>query len=706
MTLSKATYSLLISSSAIGAAMMAATPAFAAVSAAANYDDAEPIIVTGKTDGYVTKETVSATKTNTAVKDVPQSITVFNEEQIEDQAIQELGDVLRYVPGVSVGQGEGHRDQITLRGQNTTADFFVDGLRDDIQYFRPIYNVERVEVLKGPNAMIFGRGGGGGVVNRVIKTPQEGDSFGDATLSVDSFGAFSISTDANFASGENEAVRFNGIYEEFNNHRDEYNGRRIAVNPSYAAHLGESTRLLLAYEFVHDRRVTDRGIPSLNNEPIDGYYDAFFGEEGVNDTTLKMHNFKARLEHEFNDNVEVNITSQYTDYDKFYRNVYARSATATTVELDSYDNGTKRQNFVTQANLIWNSNIGALDHILLVGAEYGNQQSVSERSNGYWPSTNSTRLTLPISGFATGTATLPEILFPTVTSASDSDAEFFGAYVQSQLKFGDLVELVGGVRYDRFELSTVNRINNFAASRNDDKFSPRIGLIVKPTQQISLYSSYAKSFLPQSGDQFSVLDASTSSLAPESFTNYELGMKWDIASDLAFTAAIYQLDRTNTRASDPLNPALIVLTGETRTKGFETQLSGNITPNWQASLAYSYQEGEIRSTTTSAPAGRLLAQLPKHQFAAWTRYDVSDNFGFGLGLTHQSSQFASISNTTKLPSYTRVDAALYHDLSEDVQVQLNVENLFDAEYFPSAHNDNNISTGEPFNVRATIKFGF
>ncbi len=222
---------------------------------------------------------------------------------------------------------------------------------------------------------------------------------------------------------------------------------------------------------------------------------------------------------------------------------------------------------------------------------------------------------------------------------------------------------------------------------------------------MSFYGSFTRSFLPQSGDQFGALDATQATLAPEQFENLEAGMKWDITPALAFTAAAYRLERENSRFNNPVT-GLPELSGKTRTKGIELSLAGRVLPDLQMSLGYTLQDGEVRSSTTAAPAGRKLAQLPRHQFAAWSRYDITKQIGLGLGVTHQSKSFTTISNAVTLPAFTRVDAAVFYDISDRFSVQLNVENLFDTDYFPSAHTDNNISTGEPINARVSIKAKF
>ena len=269
-----------------------------ALASEAGDESGNTILVIGKSDGYLTIDSATATKTDTPLIDVPQTISAVTREQIEDQAHRSLADVLRYVPGVTIGQGEGNRDQITLRGQNTTADFFLDGVRDDVQYFRNLYNVERVEVLKGPYALIFGRGGGGGIVNRVQKTPSTDRFFMGGEVSINTFGAWEVAADLNAPIAEGAAFRLNAFYEKLNNHRDFFDGERYAVNPYIAFELAPGWKAGISYEYVHDDRVTDRGIPSLNGEPLPGHRDTFFGVPDVNRTGLEAHIVKARLDGE------------------------------------------------------------------------------------------------------------------------------------------------------------------------------------------------------------------------------------------------------------------------------------------------------------------------------------------------------------------------------------------------------------------------
>ncbi|HEU4821193.1 MAG TPA: TonB-dependent siderophore receptor, partial [Qipengyuania sp.] len=559
--------------------------------------------------------------------------------------------------------------------------------------------------LKGPYALIFGRGGGGGIVNRVQKAPSAERLFAGLSGGINTFGAWDVAADVNAPIGADAALRLNAFYEELANHRDFFEGERYAVNPYVAAEFAPGWQAGLSYEYVYDDRVTDRGVPSLactqpcTPAPLTGYDETFFGVPGVNRTGLEAHIVKARIDGQLTPDLSWSTTLLYGDYDKYYTNVYANGPATSptgTVALAGYTDPTQRENLIAQTNLVWDTALAGTEHKILLGLEYGEQASTNQRRNAV---------------LSSGTVNLANIQYPTVTFPSlardtASKVKVFSAYAQDQIGLGDVVDLVVGLRFDRFDIAGTDFIPNpdrpFA--RVDEKLSPRIGLIVKPRENVSLYGSYSQSFLPRSGDQFLTLSTTQQNLEPEKFTNYELGAKWDIRPDLAATLALFQLDRTNATTPDPANPANTINVGETRTRGLELALTGRLTPQWQLSGGYTYQDAKLRGNDSVR-----LGQVPEHQFALWNRYDFADRFGAGLGVVHQSSQFAAIRTspaTTRLPAFTRVDAALFFDVSERLELQLNVENLLDESYFADAHNNNNITPGAPLNARLTAKVKF
>ena len=446
---------------------------------------------------YNTRRTVTATKTDTPLRDVPQSITVVSRDVILDQSMQSMADVVRYMPGVTMGQGEGHRDAPTIRGNSSTADFFVDGVRDDAQYLRDLYNVERVEALKGSNAMIFGRGGGGGVINRVTKEAQwaplrtlmlEGGSFDHKRATFDIGDGF----------GPVLAARLNGIIEDSEQFRDATTLERYGVNPTVAV-LAGGTLIRLGYEHFVDRRTVNRGIPSFEGRPADADIRTFFGDPNGSRSRAALNAADASIERGTVGAVLLRNRTRFAHHDKFYGNVFpgALNASGTEVSLTAYDNATDRQNLFNQTDVSYTLGTGSLKHALLAGAELGRQTTSNYRNTGYFNGT-ATSMSVP---FDQPTVAAPVEYRQSATDADNkSIARVVSAYAQNQLSLGRRWQGVVGVRYDWFDLEFHNNRNGQDLRRSDRMFSPRAGLVFKPVEPVSFYGTYSVSFLPSSGD--------------------------------------------------------------------------------------------------------------------------------------------------------------------------------------------------------------
>ena len=699
-------------------ALLAAYPASqAAANDAADDEQIEEIIVEGQ---YLSIDKLNSVKTPTPIVDVPQSLSILTEAQIEAQAFQNFGDVLRYTPGLSISQGEGHRDAIIIRGIQTTADFFIDGVRDDVQYYRPLYNSEQIEVLRGANALLFGRGGGGGVVNRVQKKAVVGDSFTSLNLGLDSFGSYVSSVDANFDAGDSVAFRLNAYYQGLENHRDFYDGEGFAINPTMTWELSSATKATLSYEYVDDDRVVDRGVPSRNidgapDEPLRGFEDTFFGSRSENFTTLEASIFRARVEHEFSDNLRGNVIAQYADYDKAYQNLFPSEEVVLVgglpaeVELDGYRDTTDRQNLILQANLVSEFDTGSLGHTLLFGVELGDQNTENARSDNVFAVNGDDQLAIP---FADPLA-IPEFGFTNLVRNRESDVQFTSIYVQDQIDLTEQFKLVVGFRFDEFDIDVFDTIEqndgdavdgNF--SREDSEVTPRYGFIYKPAENVSFYASYSETFLPRSGDQFLTLNLDSESTRPQFFENQEVGFKWDIRTDLSLTAAVFELDRESFTSIDPEDQTQLIVIEGSETRGFEAQLTGNINEYWSITTGYAYLDGEVQRADGSGNDGNVTRQTPENMASIWNSFRINDQFSFALGATYQDSFFVREDNSVKVPSFTRVDAAAYYNFSDATRLQLNVENLLDKEYFPDAHSNDNITTGEPVNARLSLILDF
>jgi catecholate siderophore receptor len=404
---------------------------------------------------------------------------------------------------------------------------------------------------------------------------------------------------------------------------------------------------------------------------------------------------------------KLNLRNRTTfgDYDKFYQNYVpgAPNAAATLVTLTAYNNATRRKNLFSQTDLTYVASTGRVKHTLVGGVELGRQLTDNFRNTGFFNNA-STSVQVPFDN--------PTISTPVTFRQSATDADnhlktnLAAAYLQDQLELSRHVQLVVGLRYDYFDLRFNNNRNGDRLRRIDNLVSPRVGLVVKPAERLSLYGSYSVSHLPSSGDQFSSLTTVTQQVKPEKFSNYEVGLKWDVRRYLSLTSALYRLDRTNTRSVDPNNPTAIIQTGSQRTNGFELGLSGSVTRDWSVAGGYSYQDAFISQATAAAAAGRKVGQVPHHTFSLWNKYQLTPRLGAGLGIISRSESFVAVDNTVVLPGYTRADAAVYYSFSERWRLQGNVENLFDRDYFVNAHSNTNISPGSPRALRVSLNARF
>ncbi|HKU71720.1 MAG TPA: TonB-dependent siderophore receptor [Burkholderiales bacterium] len=666
----------------------------------------------GAVQGYRANRSSTFNKTDTPLKDIPASITVVPSEVIKDAGMQSLGDVFRYVPGVMQHQGEGNRDQIILRGNSTTADFYVDGVRDDAQVFRDLYNLERVEVLKGPSGMIFGRGGAGGIVNRVTRKPVF-DTVKEANVTVGSWHQVRGTVDLGAKVNGSAAWRLNGMAEHSDSFRNGATLERFAINPTLTVTPSSRTSLTFGYEHLEDRRTADRGIPSQNGAPFLTDPSTFFGNTPQSNAHSYVDGLYAVIDHDLGSGAQLRNTTRVTYYDKYYQNVYPGSAVnaAGNLTLSAYNNSNDRTNFFNQTDITKKITVGGMEHTLLAGLELGHQDSANKRNTGFF-------------GAATGITVSAANPFALATSfrpnGTDADnkvkADIAGAYLQDQLALTPQWKVVAGLRYDYFNTKFDDRRTTTPAvdlSRTDTAVSPRLGMIWQPTSASTYYASYSYAFLP-SGEQLS-LATTTADLEPETAKNYEIGARWDVLPGLSLSTAVFRLDRDNVKAADPVNPGFFVKTGQQRTEGLEIGLQGDVTPRWQVFGGYShldarvekpFNSGTAATIATIIPAGSKVGLVPENMFSLWNRYRLDEHWSAGLGLIHQSSYFTSFNNLVSVPGFSRADAALYYDIDKRTRVALNVENIFDKNYYPTVDGDNNISPGAPRNARITLSTRF
>ena len=657
------------------------------------------IVTVTETASYQAIATSTATRTSTPLIDIPQSVSIITGEAAKDQLMMSIGDVVRYVPGITAIQGENNRDQVVIRGNSSSADFFVNGLRDDVQYYRDLYNAERVEALKGPNAMTFGRGGGGGVINRVTKEAGFTE-LREIDFQIGSFGRKRVAADWDHPFSDKAAIRLNSVYENSDSFREHVGLERYGVNPTFTFTPDSKTRVALGYEYFHDGRIADRGVPSSDGRPAAVPASLFFGNPNDSWVAASVNLGSATFERQFG-RLNVRNAALIGNYDRGYQNYVpgAVNPARTLVAMSAYNNATNRRNLFNQTDVTTTVSTGAARHTLLWGGEIGRQNTGNFRNTGYFENMSAS-VSVP---YRNPTIAIPVTFRQSVTDADNRiHTNVAAAYVQDQIDLSRFFQVLAGFRVDRFDLAFRNNRTTEDLGRVDHLVSPRAGLVFKPTAQMSLYGSYSVSWLPSSGDQFSSLTAITQQVKPEKFTNYEVGLKWDVRRQLSVTAAVYRLDRTNTRSVDPNDPARIIQTGSQRSNGVEFGLSGAVTRRWQVVGGYAYQDAYVTNATVSARAGAQVAQVPHHTFSLWNSYQIMRRLSGGVGILNRTDMFAGIDNTVTLPGYARADAALFYSITERVRLQANVQNLFDRNYYVNADSNNNISPGPQRSVQVGI----
>ncbi|MFZ0093980.1 MAG: TonB-dependent siderophore receptor, partial [Pseudolabrys sp.] len=686
--------------------------------------------------GYLATSTSVATKTNTPLINIPQSLTVVTKDFMRDQGFPGLTDITRYVPGVAVHQGEGNRDELVIRGVDSSANFFVNGFRDDVQYYRDLYNAQSVEILRGPSALTFGRGSGGGLLNRTLKE-ADGTRIYEATAQTGSYWDRRVTLDAGQAVNENFAARLNMMYEKSDTFRDFGKLERYGINPTVTFKPDNATKIRLSYEYYHDERTADRGNPSQGLSAVapsstrfnpaapfapGGDLTTFFGSPSLNVARANVRQTMAFIEHDFGSGFTAKNSTMYANYQKFYQNVYpgggplsgAVNPSDTAFNLAAYNHTTNRDNLFNQTDFFYKTFTGPIFHNIAFGMEFGRQSGIDVRNTGIFPNGTNTIVANPFAPTYFGPVTFihqyPGAFSPGVTTP-DSNSKYLlytqSAYARDTIEITRWLQMIAGARYDRFDESALDMNTNTNRGLVNNKVSPQAAVIVKPIDNLSIYGAYSISYLPASGDQFSALNNGNIILAPQKFENKEVGVKWNIDPRLQYAAAIYDLKRTNIPLPDPNNPGFFILSGSNRIRGFETSLNGYVTDDWQSSLGYAYTNARVTSATSATiVAGNRVQLVPLNQFSWWNKYQFNPVWGAALGVIYFSDSFASSDDSVKLPGFVRFDTALYLKINEIWKAQLNVENLFNKGYWASADGNNNLSPGLPrtFRVSAIARF--
>ena len=648
------------------------------------------------------------TDTASTLRELPQAVTVVGSNQIREQGLASMAELVEHVAGVQASQGEGNRDNVVFRGYNSSGDFFLDGARDDVQYFRDFYNIDSVEVLKGPNAMALGRGGSGGVINRVAKQAQWRD-IANARLTLGDWEQRRASVDVGAVIDATLAWRLNAVDEKAHSFRDGVWSGRRGVSPALAWRDGATTLVTLSGEHFKDRRATDRGIPSLDGRPVAADPSTFFGSANLSSNWVGIDGAALTWEHATASGVTLNSQLHIANYDKYYQNIFAGAVdgAAATVRMLGYSSATRRRNVFWQSGATLNVADGSWTHRLAANLELGHQRSATARTTAYFDSLGADvrYVTVPLSA---PTVTLPASFRPSATDADNGGvADTAAITVQDRLIVSPHWQVVAGLRHEVFRLAFDDYRKQLALRTTDRPWSPRLGVVLLPTPAWSVYLNYSQAYAVRAGEQLASLTTDTAGLRPERVRNLEFGARWTPAPALAATLAIYDLQRSNVLIADPEMVGVTHLADGQRGNGVELELDARPAPGWSIKTSYAWQRAELTATqSATAQAGASMPHVPRSTLSVWSRYQFTPRLGAALGLVARSSMFTSTSNLVRLPGYGRLDGAVYYRWSPAYAVQANLENLLDRSYYRSSFSDNNISPGSPRAVRVSFDVAF
>ncbi|RUR84722.1 TonB-dependent siderophore receptor [Chlorogloeopsis fritschii PCC 9212] len=668
----------------------------------------EPIelVVTGEQDGYRVEEASTATRTDTPIRDIPQSIQVIPREVLKDQGTIRVRDALQNVSGsTNAGYYQGFSEYLSLRGFN--ANLFRDGIRSyqDFGGLIETADIERIEVLKGPASVLFGDAPPGGLVNLVTKQPLT-QPFYSFEGTVGSFSTYRGAIDLSGPLNDSRSIlsRFNAFYENAGSFRDFVNSERVFLAPKFKFALGANTNLTIDGSWLQETRTADDGTVAIGNRPADLPRERFLGEP-FQDVEINVTNFSYLFDHKFNDQWSIRnaFRAQFVNLERYYP--LRDSLDEETGELSRLKYFSQRRDnaYSVQTDVLGKFSTGSIKHQLLLGFDYTkNTEDGTFGDFEPYPSINIfnpvyTRLRYP----------KREIL----NFFRDDTLDKYGFYFQDQIEIIPQLKLLAGGRFDIFEQNRSTR--NLGEEKeeffqSDSKFSPRLGIVYQPSQNISLYASYATSFEPSFGAS---RNGNDEPFKPETGRQFEIGVKADITRNLSATLALYDLRKQNVTVDDPnsADPNDQIQTGEQTSRGIEFDIAGEIIPGWKVIASYAYIDAFISKDTTDLE-GRRRENIPEHSASLWTTYEIQQGslqgLGFGLGLFFVGDRFGDLDNSYVLPSYVRTDASVFYR-RDNWRAALNIRNLFDKTYFIGSEGTRlGVYYGEPLTLIGSFAIEF
>ncbi|MFB2925664.1 TonB-dependent receptor [Aeromonas hydrophila] len=667
--------------------------ALLALSAGAHAED-ETMTVVGKRSQH--EEVATATRTNTPAKLVPQAIDSVKASELTAFGQPTLSEALTGIPGVNAS-GDTRFDGVNIRGFSASNDFYLDGFRDDMQYTRDLGNTERVEVLKGPAAVLYGRGSTGGIVNRVSKKPQKGLE-SSVSAQVGSFDSRRLAADLNGEAGEQVQVRLNLAQEDKDSFRNGVTSKRTLLAPSVNWEISDKLNWLLQYERNEHDRTPDRGIPGVNGRPADVPKEYVYSDTRRDFIDDVAQSTRSRLTWDINDQWQLRQQLGYTSLDSQFDNTYVTSVKGDQVTRARWQQDLKANSLISNTEAEGQLQTGPVEHRLLVGFE----QNWQERT----PKLYQNATAIPA-----GNLYDPGSL-PTYDGAMklSSDANHkvrgYGLYVQDQLSLGDW-HLLAGLRRDDFTVTSRRNDLNKEETVSVTSLSPRLGLVWNPIEEHAFYASYSKTFTPVGGELIGITPGDkNNNLDPQHTRLYEGGVKSDwLDGRLATTLSLYRLEMYNKRSKDPLDPTKVILTGLQRTEGIELSARAQLTDELYLRGGIAIQDAEQVKADADLQGKRPM-NVSRQNGELFAGYQSGKQGWFGeTGVTAVGDRFADNANTTTLPGYARFDARAGYRWQQ-WETQLSVENLTDHDYFVSATSASQIMPGTPRQLHLSAAYRF
>jgi iron complex outermembrane recepter protein len=674
-------------------------------------EDEIEVVVTGEQQGYRVPNATTATKTDTPLRDIPANIQVIPRQLLQDQGATRIGEAVRNVSGVNFSTSFGNRNSnFNVRG--FTASQFRNGFLESTSssFFNKrteaeTADLEQIEVLKGPASVLFGQGDPGGIINLVPKKPLF-NPFYEATFTAGSYSFYRPTIDLTGPLSEDGTVayRLNLAYENAGSFRDFINTERFFIAPTLTWKINPNTSLTLEASYLQDQRTFDRGTIVLNgsDRPADLPFNRAFFDPANSVSTFDETRVYFYLDHKFDESLKWRSAFRFTK--SFESGLTGGASQADellpdnrTLVISNYTGDQYYETYTFQNDLTWKFNTGSIAHTLLFGLELAKQTGVFSRNafatggllDIFNPDYNAIRYT--------DFTTQPEF-------DGISESRIFGIYLQDQIALFDNLKLIIGGRFDTYTNTQTYRDPTFNSDAEAQAFSPRLGIVYQPTKDISLYASYTQSFNPVSGRS-----ESGTPFLPERGTQYEIGLKADLFDGrLSTTLSAYDITKSNVLTADPNNPNFSIQIGEQKGRGIDFDIVGKIMPGWDLIASYAYTDARI-SKDNSFPVENRLNNVPKNTASLFTTYRIQEGdlkgLGFGAGVFYVDSRAGDLENSFTIPSYTRVDAALYYE-KENFRAALNFKNLFNARYFDGAQNRLSVIPGAPFTVQATVSWKF